>query len=36
VQLYNGRAVISIQTNGGKNVVSAKVDGMPTNFITIN
>lgn len=35
VQFYNGRAVISIQTNGGKNVAAAKSDGIPTVFLTL-
>lgn len=33
VQMYNGRAVISVKTNKGKSVVSAKVEGVPVAFI---
>jgi beta-galactosidase len=33
VQLYNGRAIIRVQTNGGKSVVSAKVGELPSAFI---
>ncbi|MBE9600206.1 glycoside hydrolase family 2 TIM barrel-domain containing protein [Pedobacter sp. MC2016-24] len=35
VQLYNGRAVISVDLNKGKNVASVKTDGLPTGFLTI-
>lgn len=35
VQMYNGRAIIRVQTNNGKNVVSAKVEGVPTVFINL-
>ncbi|MDB5229475.1 MAG: glycoside hydrolase family 2 protein [Chitinophagaceae bacterium] len=35
VQMYNGRAVISIKTNNSKNVVSAKVDGVPVTFVNL-
>jgi beta-galactosidase len=35
VQMYNGRAVISVQTNNGKSVVSAKVDGVGTVFLNL-
>lgn len=35
VQLYNGRALIRVQTNGGKSVVSARVDGVPTAFVNL-
>jgi beta-galactosidase len=35
VQLYNGRAIIRINTNKSKNVVTAKVDGIPTAFINL-
>jgi beta-galactosidase len=35
VQLYNGRALIRVQTKNGKSVVSAKVDGVPTVFINL-
>lgn len=30
VQLYNGRAIIKVQTNNGVNIVSAQSEGMPT------
>ena len=32
VQAYNGRAIIRVQTNGGKSVVSAKSEGLQTVF----
>jgi beta-galactosidase len=35
VQLYNGRAVISIKTNKGKNTVSARVDGVQTELLVL-
>jgi beta-galactosidase len=35
VQFYNGRAVISIKTNGGKSVASAKTEGLPTAFLNL-
>ena len=35
VQARNGMAAISIKTNAGKNVVSAKVDGLQTVFIEL-
>jgi beta-galactosidase len=35
VQAYNGAAIIRVNTNGGKSVVSAKVDGVPTSIITL-
>lgn len=35
VQLYNGRAVISLRTNNQKNVVSVSSVGLPTTFLTI-
>lgn len=35
VQMYNGRAVISVQTNNGKSAVSAKVDGVETVFLNL-
>ena len=35
VQLYNGRAVISLKTNQQKNVVSVSSTGLPTAFLTI-
>jgi beta-galactosidase len=36
VQLYNGRAYISIKTNKGKSIVSVQSDGMKTEFLTID
>ena len=35
VQLYNGRAIVRINTSKGKSVVSAKVDTVPTAFINL-
>jgi len=35
VQMYNGRAVIRVQTNNGKSVVSAKIDGVETVFLNL-
>jgi beta-galactosidase len=35
VQMYNGRAIIKVNTNGGKSTVSAKIDGVPTTFINL-
>jgi beta-galactosidase len=35
VQAYNGRAIIRIQTNSGKNVVSAHADSMATAFLNL-
>lgn len=35
VQLYNGRATIRIQTNGGRSVASAKVDQLPVTFLNL-
>jgi beta-galactosidase len=35
VQAYNGTAIIRVNTNGGNSVVSAKVDGVPTSFISL-
>jgi beta-galactosidase len=35
VQLYNGRAMISVKTNNGKSVVSATVAGVPTQLINL-
>jgi beta-galactosidase len=35
VQMYNGRAIIRIKTNKGKNAVSAKVEGLPTALIQL-
>ncbi|MGG9962364.1 glycoside hydrolase family 2 TIM barrel-domain containing protein [Ferruginibacter sp. SUN106] len=36
VQMYNGRAIIKVQTAGGKNVVSVQSTGLPTAFINCN
>jgi len=35
VQLYNGRAEISLRTNGGKSIVSISSKPLPTAFITV-
>ncbi|MFN0254189.1 glycoside hydrolase family 2 TIM barrel-domain containing protein [Pedobacter ureilyticus] len=35
VQLYNGRALISLKTNKQKNVVSVSSNGLPTEFLMI-
>jgi beta-galactosidase len=35
VQLYNGRALISIDKRGGESVVSAKSDNMVTVFLPV-
>jgi beta-galactosidase len=35
VQMYNGRAIIRVQTKNGKSVVSAKVDTVPTAFLNL-
>jgi beta-galactosidase len=35
LQLYNGRAIIKVKTAGGKSVVSAKVETVPTTFIEV-
>ncbi len=35
VQLYNGRAVISLYTNKGKSIASAKADGFSTVFLNL-
>jgi beta-galactosidase len=35
VQAYNGRAIIRIQTNSGKSVVSAHVEGIATAFLNL-
>jgi beta-galactosidase len=35
VQLYNGRAVISFFTHGGKSIASVKSDGIPTVFLNL-
>ncbi|WP_017258128.1 glycoside hydrolase family 2 TIM barrel-domain containing protein [Pedobacter arcticus] len=35
VQLYNGRAVISLYTNKGKSIASVKSDSIPTQFLNL-
>jgi len=35
VQLYNGLAIIHVQTNGGKSVASAGVEGVPVVFLNL-
>jgi beta-galactosidase len=35
VQMYNGRALISIKTNNGRSVLSAKVDKIPVVFLNL-
>lgn len=35
VQLYNGRALISIRSNNGNSVVSGSVEGIPTAFFKL-
>nr|WP_294901231.1 glycoside hydrolase family 2 TIM barrel-domain containing protein [uncultured Pedobacter sp.] len=35
VQLYNGRAVISLYTKNGKSVASVKADGISTQFLNL-
>jgi beta-galactosidase len=35
VQLYNGRAEISLYSNGGNNVTSVKSEGIPTVFLNL-
>ncbi|MNT59932.1 hypothetical protein D3C72_1974790 [compost metagenome] len=36
VQLYNGRAVISVNLNKGKSVASIKAEGIPVSFLPLN
>jgi beta-galactosidase len=36
VQLYNGRAQISLKLNGGKSVVSVSCQGCPTAFLAVS
>ena len=36
VQLYNGRARISVKLNSGQSVISAKIEGIPASFVTVN
>lgn len=35
VQVYNGRAIIRIKTNGGKSMVSVQSGGLPTAFVSL-
>lgn len=35
VQLYNGRALIRVRTNGGNSVVSAKIENIPASFLNV-
>ena len=35
LELYNGRAEISLRSNGGKSVVSASSKGLPTTFLSL-
>lgn len=35
VQLYNGRAIISLYTHGGKSIISVKSKGIPTTFLNL-
>jgi beta-galactosidase len=35
VQMYNGTAIIKVNANSGKSVVSAKVDSVGTSFINL-
>lgn len=35
VQLYNGRAIIRVQTNGGKSIASAKIEDVPVVFLNL-
>jgi beta-galactosidase len=35
VQAYNGRAIIRVKTNQGKNTVSVKSEGIPTTIISL-
>ena len=35
VQAYNGRAIISLQTNGGKSVVAVQSPGLPSVFLNL-
>ncbi|MES2419121.1 MAG: glycoside hydrolase family 2 TIM barrel-domain containing protein [Bacteroidota bacterium] len=36
VQLYNGRALISLKTHNGNSVVAVKAEGIPTTFLNLN
>ena len=35
VQMYNGRAIIRVQTNNSKSIITAKVDGVNTVFLNL-
>ena len=35
VQLYNGRAIIRIKTNNGKNITGVKAEGFKTVFLQL-
>jgi beta-galactosidase len=35
VQMYNGRAIIRVKTEGGKCSVAVKSDGIPTTVINL-
>lgn len=35
VQLYNGRAIIRVETKGGSNVVGVRSEGIPTTFLNL-
>ena len=35
VQLYNGRAIISLNTNSGKSITSVKSEGISTAFLIL-
>ena len=36
VQVYNGRARIQVDTNGGTSVVAVESDNLETRFISLN
>jgi beta-galactosidase len=35
LELYNGRAEITLRTNGGESVVSLRTKAVPTAFLTV-
>jgi len=35
VQMYNGRAIIQVKTNGGKNSIAVKSEGIPTVLLNL-
>ncbi len=35
VQFYNGRALISVKTNGGKNTIAVKSEGVPSEMLIL-